>query len=86
MNKQIIITIAVIVGLLAIWLLVVLVYPSDEMEDVTEPVEPVTEEQAAVPATGGVSQSVVATVEIVSDLAEVDSDTGEDVDARVTIE
>lgn len=79
MNKQTLITLAVIVGLLALWLLVAVLYPSKEAP---EPTEPGMEDQAS----GGSSATVEATVTIVDSLDDVATDNEAALDARVTIE
>jgi hypothetical protein len=82
MNKTVLITIAIIVGLLALWLIVLLVYPTKE-EGTQEPVNVPTNEEQVLQPSGGVSQSVVATVEIVSDVSQVNASA---VNAQVTIQ
>ena len=82
MNKTVLITIAVIVGLLALWLAIILLYPRGE-EGVTEEPAVVETEQPA--ATGGVSGTVTATVQIVESLDDIPEEEESTVPAEVTI-
>lgn len=82
MNKQVLITLAVIVGLLALWLIVAVLYPQGgEVPTDEQGVEEVTEEEAV----SGASGTVTATVQIVESIDDIPSAERDDVEASVNI-
>lgn len=85
MNKTVLITIGVIVGLLALWLLVILFYPKKEETTVNQNVQPTVNQTNQLEAVGGSSGTVTATVTIVESLDDLNSTTG-NTNAEVTID
>lgn len=71
MNKNILIVIGVIVGLLALWLIVLLLYPKKGEEITNQPVQPAVNATNQMQAVGGTSGTVTATVTIVESLEEM---------------
>lgn len=85
MNKQTLITLAVIVGLLALWLLIAVLYPA--ATDLDAPGDDTDVEQVDDQATSGQSATVTATVRIVGSAEEVAQENeAAELDAKVTIE
>jgi len=86
MNKNVITTLAVIVGLLFIWLIIVLILsPVDSGEELPETTDPAVEMvDDSAEGVGAPSGSVTATVEIVGSDEEVDEENS--TDATVEIE
>lgn len=85
MNKQTLVALAVIVALLAFWLLIALLYPDVEEVDLQPEPKPVEDMMDGEDLDAGTTGDLDATVDIVDDSSLLNRNGSEALDARVTI-